>query len=103
MAVTRLNRKAKRNKQVVAVRKATLKHLTSTPVLKNVNVAKIREEFRAKTAKKEEAPVKVEEIVTEVTDKVEAPAEEKAPAKKPAAKKATPKAEKAAPKKDNKE
>lgn len=60
MAVTRLKRKAKRNKTRAAVRQATMKNLNAKPVLKSVDVEAIKAEFAgesaapAKKAKKEE-------------------------------------------------
>ena len=60
MAVTRLKRKAKRNKTRAAVRQATMKNLNAKPVIKSVDVDAIKAEFAgksaapAKKAKKEE-------------------------------------------------
>ncbi len=78
MAVTRLVRKAKKNRTVSKRRVAAIKRLTSTPVIKNVDIEQIKEEFakkKAEPAAKKEAPVKE-------TPKAEAKE------KKPAAKKA---------------
>ena len=116
MASTRLVRKALRNRTVSKKRVSTIKRLTSKPVIKNVDIEQIKEEFankKAKPAAKKNAPVKEEpkaaqEVVeTQKTEakkpakaKVEAP---EAEAKKPATAKAeAPKAKeekKAAPKK----
>ena len=118
MASTRLVRKALRNRTVSKKRVSTIKRLTSKPVIKNVDIEQIKEEFankKAKPAAKKDAPVKEEpkaaqEVVetpkteakkpTPAKAKVEAP---EAEAKKPATAKAeAPKAEekkKAAPKK----
>ena len=76
MAVTRLKRKGLRNKANSAKRTGAIKRLTSTPVIKNVDVEAIKEEFAKKggskkstakassegaadtTAKKQEEPTK---------------------------------------------
>ena len=66
MAVTRLKRKAKRNKSRASARQAKIKRLSSKPVIESVDVEAIKEEFdakagkgKAKAAKKEEkAPAK---------------------------------------------
>ena len=50
MGVTRLKRKERRNKHVAAVRQTKIKHLTATPVIKNIDVEKIKEEFAQKAA-----------------------------------------------------
>ena len=106
MAVTRLKRKAKRNKVKAKVRQATIQRLNSKPVIQGVDVEKIKEEFKQGSkgtakAKKEAAPAEAKE--------------QKAEPKKAAPKKAAkvekegePKAEKkeikkAAPKKEDKE
>lgn len=48
MAVTRLKRKNRRDKAKSAVRRQSLKLQNFQPVLKNVDVEKIKEEFKAK-------------------------------------------------------
>ncbi|UII24393.1 hypothetical protein [Fulvivirga ligni] len=58
MAVTRLKRKAKRNKVRSKVRVETIQRLNTKPVIKSVDVEQIKEEFAkdskgSKTAKKE--------------------------------------------------
>lgn len=59
MAVTRLKRKAKRNKSRAAARQARMKNLNTKPVIKSVDVEAIKAEFAGKPApkkaKKEEA------------------------------------------------
>ena len=66
MAVTRLKRKAKRNKSRAAARQARIKRLNTQPVIKQVDVEAIKEEFGSngkaskKSAKKEEAETKEE-------------------------------------------
>ena len=50
MAVTRLKRKAKRNKTRAAVRQATMKNLNAKPVIKSVDVDAIKAEFAGKSA-----------------------------------------------------
>lgn len=106
MGVTRLIRKGRKNKAKSASRRFSLKHLTATPVIKNVDIEELKKQFSApkketkkevaaetKAAAKAEAPV---EAAVEAPV-VDAPKAEKAEAKKPAAKKAAPKKE-AAPK-----
>ncbi|MBT1702359.1 hypothetical protein [Chryseosolibacter indicus] len=51
MAVTRLKRKNRKDKAKAAVRRQTLKIQGAKPVLKNVDVEKIKEEFKAKAKK----------------------------------------------------
>ena len=82
MASTRLVRKALRNRTVSKRRVSTIKRLTSKPVIKNVDIEQIKEEFANKKAKpvaKKEAPVKEEPKAAK--EVVETP---KAEAKKPA-------------------
>jgi hypothetical protein len=50
MAVTRLKRKNRRDKAKSAVRRQTLKLQNFKPVLKTVDVEKVKEEFKAKKA-----------------------------------------------------
>ncbi len=50
MAVTRLKRKNRKDKSLSAVRRNTLKIQNFQPVVKNVDVEKIKEEFKAKKA-----------------------------------------------------
>ena len=89
MAITRLKRKGRRNKQKSSIRRATIKQITATPVIKNVDIEEIKKGFEetaaAKPAKKEAKP-KAEAPVAEVEVKEEK--KEKA-TKKPAAKKET--------------
>jgi hypothetical protein len=104
MAITRLVRKALRNRVVSRKRQDSLKRLMAKPVIKNVDIEQIKEEFASKKAAsltKKAAPVKDEaKVEKEVAPKsVEQPvaetlaADEKAE-KKEAPKKATPKAKK---------
>jgi hypothetical protein len=91
MAVTRLERKGRKNKARAKARVKRIKLLNQRPVIKNVDVEAIKAEFAknlaAKSSKKETAPVA--EVATEaVTEEVTVVAEEapkakkKAPAKK---------------------
>ncbi len=50
MAVTRLKRKGRKDKAKAAVRRQSLKLQNFKPVLKTVDVEKIKEEFKAKKA-----------------------------------------------------
>lgn len=52
MAVTRLKRKNRKDKSAAAVRRQKLKIQNFKPVLKTVDVEKIKEEFKAKAEKK---------------------------------------------------
>jgi len=63
MAVTRLERKGRKNKSVAKKKNAAIKLLNDTPVIKKVDIDKIKEEFKAKLqaekpAKKKAAPKK---------------------------------------------
>lgn len=51
MAVTRLKRKNRKDKSTAAVRRQTLKIQNAKPVIKNVDIEKIKEEFKAKAKK----------------------------------------------------
>ena len=86
MAVTRLERKGRKNKNVAKKRVNTMKRLATKPVIKNIDVEAIKAEFeagaakpaakakKAPKAKKEEAPV--EEVKVEATEVVEEVKEE---------------------------
>lgn len=52
MAVTRLKRKNRKDKSKAAVRRQTLKNQNFKPVMKSVDVEKIKEEFKANAEKK---------------------------------------------------
>ena len=52
MPITRLKRKNRKDKAKAAVRRQTLKIQNFQPVIKNVDIDKIKEEFKAKAAKK---------------------------------------------------
>ncbi len=110
MASTKLVRKALRNRAVSRKRVNAIKRLTTKPVIKNVDIEQIKEEFAKKkvapTAKKE-APVKEEPKAESKEVKKEAPKAEETPKaesaekapeatekKKAPVKKAAPKAEK---------
>ncbi len=84
MAVTRLERKGRKNKARAKARVKRIKSLNFAPVIKNVDVEAIKAEFAKKGAK---AETKVEPAETEPV--VEAAIEEKpeAAVKKPATKK----------------
>jgi len=105
MASTRLVRKALRNRTKSKKRVSAIKRLTSKPVLKNVDIEQIKEEFankKTKPAVKKETPAKevIETTKAEVKEEKPKAKEEK----KAAPKKAMPKAKKeAAPKAKKKE
>ncbi|MEO9477920.1 MAG: hypothetical protein ABJG41_20420 [Cyclobacteriaceae bacterium] len=99
MAVTRLERKGRKNKSRAKARVNTIKRLNSGPVIKNVDIEAIKAEFDKKPAKKsapkkaakEEVKEVVAEAVVEETPKAEAaPAEEAKKEEKPKAKKKAP-------------
>ena len=52
MAVTRLKRKNRKDKTKATQRRQTLKQQNFQPVLKSVDIEKIKEEFKAKAEKK---------------------------------------------------
>lgn len=102
MAVTRLKRKARRNKLTAKKRLQKMAIEGTKPVIKNVDVEELKKEFKATPAKAK----KTEKVEAKPKAAVEAPAKEekkevkKAAPKKTAAKKeAAPKAEKPAVKK----
>lgn len=71
MGITRLKRKARRNKQRSADRVNKIKQLTSTPVIANIDKEELKASF-GEAPKKETAPKAKKE-------KVEKPAVEEAP------------------------
>jgi hypothetical protein len=88
MAVTRLERKGRKNKNVAKNRVATIQRLSFVPVIKNVDVDAIKKEFDAKKAKPAVKAKKVEKTVeakAEKSVKAETPAKAKAPKAKKSA------------------
>ena len=88
MAVTRLERKGRKNKNVAKNRVATIQRLSFVPVIKNVDVDAIKKEFDAKKAKPAVKAKKVEKTVeakAEKSVKAEKPANAKAPKAKKSA------------------
>ncbi|MDC1517105.1 hypothetical protein N8385_05205 [Cyclobacteriaceae bacterium] len=88
MAVTRLERKGRKNKNVAKNRVATIQRLSFVPVIKNVDVDAIKKEFDAKKAKPAVKAKKVEKTVeakAEKSVKAEKPAKAKAPKAKKSA------------------
>ncbi len=76
MAVTRLERKGKKNKIRAKVRQQRIKELTTLPPVKNVDVEKIKAEFAEKSGKKnttKKAAQKKEEVAPAEEAKVEQP------------------------------
>lgn len=51
MAVTRLKRKGRKDKAKSAVRRQSLKNQNFQPVIRNVDVEKVKEEFKSKSKK----------------------------------------------------
>jgi hypothetical protein len=86
MAVTRLERKGRKNKNVAKNRVATIQRLSFVPVIKNVDVDAIKKEFDAKKVEPVAKAKKVEKTVT-VKAKKKVKAEKPAKAKAPKAKK----------------
>jgi hypothetical protein len=81
MGITRLKRKARRNKKTSATRKNSIKQLSAQPVLKNIDKEAAKAAFgtpaseekkpKAKAKKTEEATPEVVEAVVEETVKTE--------------------------------
>ncbi len=97
MGITRLKRKARRNKQTAAKRNNSIKQLSAQPVIKNVDKEELKASFAPAEAPKKEKAKKAapkEEVVEETVEvaveevKAEAPKEEKPKAKKAPKKKA---------------
>jgi len=102
MAVTRLKRKARRNRTTARNRKASIQRLNSKPVIKNVDVEEVKASFGSAPATKKKAAPKAKKAAPkeEVVAEKETP---KAKAEKAAvAEKEAPKADDAAPE-ENKE
>lgn len=95
MGVTRLKRKGRKNRNVSASRNFSLKHLTKTPVIKNVDLEELKKQFTApkKETKKEEVRAEATAAVAEVAAVAPAEKEAEAPQAEAPAKKAAPKKE----------
>lgn len=72
MAVTRLKRKGQRNKGNASQRLSTIKLLTATPVIKNVDVEAIKAEF-SKAESKPAAKAKKAKAAEPTAEKQEEP------------------------------
>ena len=90
MAITRLERKGRKNKSRAKARVATIKRLSSTPVIKNVDIEAIKASFEKGVSEKKAPKAKAEKVEAETEEVVE----EKPKATKKAAKKAEEKTEK---------
>jgi hypothetical protein len=77
MAVTRLKRKAKRNKNRASARVAKIKRLNLKPVIEQVDVEAIKEEFAKKASKSSPKATKKEEPKKEDASAKEDAKEEK--------------------------
>lgn len=55
MAVTRLKRKSRRNKNVAKEKIAVISRLNAKPVIKSIDIASIKEEFKKNISKFEES------------------------------------------------
>ncbi len=98
MGITRLVRKAKKNRTVSRQRVNSIKRLTSKPVIKNVDIEQIKADFankKIKPAIKKETPAKE-------APKAEVSTPKKKEVKKAAPKKETPKAKEVSGKKSTK-
>ena len=106
MGVTRLKRKGRKNRNVSASRQFSLKHLTKTPVIKNVDLEELKKQFTApkKETKKEEAKAEAapvaEAAAAPAEKEVKAPKAEAPVDKEAEAPDAEAPAKKAAPKKE---
>ena len=78
MGITRLKRKARRNKQTAAKRQNSIQQLNRKPVIKNIDKEAIKASFGAATPAVEEAPAPapVEEVQAPVAEAAEPVAEE---------------------------
>ncbi len=56
MAVTRLERKGRKDKNVAKNRVTTMKHLNTTPAIKKVDIEKIKADFTKNAGSKKEVP-----------------------------------------------
>ena len=77
MAVTRLERKGRKNKNVAKKRVALIQRLSFVPVIKNVDVDAIKKEFDAKKLKPEVKAEKVEKVGKKVAVKAKKTIKEK--------------------------
>ena len=68
MAVTRLERKGRKNKNVAKKRVATIQRLSFVPVIKNVDIDAIKKEFHTRKLK---ATAKADKVEKKVTVKAE--------------------------------
>jgi len=65
MAVTRLERKGRKNIAVAKRRRSVIKHLSTKPVIKNVDIEAIKAEFAANKSKASKPSAKEEKVVKE--------------------------------------
>ena len=70
MAVTRLERKGRKNKNVAKKRVATIQRLSFVPVIKNVDINAIKKEFDAKKPNSVPEVDKVEKKISVKAEKV---------------------------------
>ncbi len=75
MAVTRLERKARKNKNVAKKRVATIQRLSFVPVIRNVDIDAIKNEFNAKKLKSAAKVDNEEKKVSVKAEKVSVKAE----------------------------
>ena len=70
MAVTRLERKGRKNKNVAKKRVATIQRLSFVPVIKNVDINAIKKEFEAQKLNSAAEVDKVEKKISVKDEKV---------------------------------
>ena len=70
MAVTRLERKGRKNKNVAKKRVATIQRLSFVPVIKNVDINAIKKEFEAQKLNSAAEVDKVEKKISVKAEKV---------------------------------
>ena len=73
MAVTRLKRKEKRNKNVAKSKVAAIKQLTAMPVIKNVDIEELKSRFTTVQPKAAKASKKQEEAAPEAAAAADTP------------------------------
>ena len=89
MAITRLERKGRKNKNVAKKRTSDIKRLQATPIIKNNDIEAIKKQFESKSVKSKKPAAKSEEAKSEVAEaKVEKQEPATASEEKPKVKKA---------------
>ena len=76
MGITRLKRKARRNKQTAAKRQSSIKHLQAQPVIKNIDKEAAKAEFVASAVETKKPKAKIEKVEEATSEVVGAAVEE---------------------------